>query len=264
MVKSMPWCPVLYGTIHDWERMIQFRPLFWLTVVTAPALVTLILLGTWQLQRLQWKNGLIDQFEARIAAPAVSPPLAGSVTPANEFTRLALFGEFHHDQEIYLTGRTYEGNAGFHVVTPFLLADGRTILINRGWVAESYRERSAREFSLVTGQVKVDAILRLPANKGYFVPENDPDAGFWFTLVPLQIVNYVGVPAPAITDYYADALRTSEVMTLPIGAKTDLNLRNAHLSYAMTWYGIAMALVGVYGAFHYQAGRLRFGGKTKG
>ena len=82
--------------------MIQFRPLFWLTVVTAPALVTLILLGSWQLQRLQWKNDLIDQFEARIGAPAVSPPSVDSVTPKNEFARLALVGEFRHDQEIYL------------------------------------------------------------------------------------------------------------------------------------------------------------------
>ena len=233
-------------------------------MVTMPALVTLVSLGTWQLQRLQWKNDLINKFEARIAAPAVSPPYSDSVTPENEFTRLSLVGEFRHDQEIYLTGRTYEGNAGFHVVTPFLLADGRTILINRGWVAESYRDRSTREFSLVTGQVTVDTILRMPAKKGYFVPENDPYAGFWFTLVPSQIVDYLAVPAPVITGYYVDALRTSEVMTLPIGAKTELNLRNVHLSYAMTWYGIALALLGVYGAFHYQAGRLRFGGKAKG
>ena len=100
--------------------MIQFRPLFWLTVVTLPAFVMLILLGSWQLQRLQWKHQLIDQFEARVAAPAVSPPSIYSLTPEKEFTRLALVGEFRHDQEIYLTGRTYEGNAGFHVVTPFL------------------------------------------------------------------------------------------------------------------------------------------------
>ena len=195
--------------------MIQFRPLFWLTVVTVPALATLILLGSWQLQRLQWKNQLIDQFEARTAAPSVSPPLADSLTADGEFTRLALVGEFRHDQEIYLTGRTYEGNAGFHVVTPFLLADGRTILINRGWVAESYRDRSTREFSLVAGQVTVDAILRLPASKGYFVPENDPEAGFWFTLVPSEIADYVGIPAPVITSYYADALRTCLLYTSP-------------------------------------------------
>ncbi len=84
--------------------MVQFRPLFWLTAVTLPAFVTLILLGSWQLQRLQWKNQLIDQFEARTAAPAVSPPLADSLTADSEFTRLALVGEFLHDQEIYLTG----------------------------------------------------------------------------------------------------------------------------------------------------------------
>jgi surfeit locus 1 family protein len=54
------------------------------------------------------------------------------------------------------------------------------------------------------------------------------------------------------------------VVTLPIGAKTELNLRNAHLSYAMTWYGIALALVGVYTVFHYQAGRLRFGAAPRG
>ena len=81
--------------------------------------------------------------------------------------------------------------------------------------------------------------------------------------MPSEIVEYVGIPLPVITSYYADALRTSEVLTLPIGAKTELNLRNAHLSYAMTWYGIALALVGVYGAFHYQAGRLRFVGKAQ-
>ena len=260
----MLWHSGWHGVGHDCEIMIQFRPLFWLTVVTVPALTSLILLGSWQLQRLQWKNDLIDQFEARIAAPAVSSPSADGVTHKNEFTRLALVGEFLHDKEVYLTGRTYEGNAGFHVVTPFLLVDGRTILINRGWVAESYRDRSTRVFSLVTGQVTVDAILRLPASKGYFVPENDPDAGFWFTLVPSQIFDYSGVLAPVVTGYYADALRTPDVITLPIGAKTELNLRNAHLSYAMTWFGIALALVGVYGAFHYQAGRLRFGGKAKG
>jgi len=80
----------------------------------------------------------------------------------------------------------------------------------------------------------------------------------------VDLFDYLGILAPVVTGYYADALRTPDVMTLPIGAKTELNLRNAHLSYAMTWYGIALALLGVYGAFHYQAGRLRFGGKAKG
>lgn len=228
-------------------------------MLSLPALAILLTLGTWQLQRMQWKNDLINAFEARSAATPVSPPAADSLTAESEFIRLALNGRFKHEQEIYLTGRTYEGNAGFHVVTPFELVDGRTILVNRGWVAEAYRGRSTREFSLIKGEVNLDAILRLPGKKGYFVPENDPENGFWFTLVPSQINDYMGVPAPAVASYYADALRTSDVVTLPIGAKTELNLRNAHLSYAVTWYGIALALIGVYAVFHYQAGRLRFG-----
>jgi surfeit locus 1 family protein len=155
-----------------------------------------------------------------------------------------------------MTGRTYEGNAGFHIVTPFILEDGRTVLVNRGWVSESYRDPSKRAFSLVEGQTTVEAILRLPGKKGYFVPENDPAGGFWFTLVPEQIVAHLGLGDGAVTDYYAAAIRTSDVVSLPIAARTKLNLRNSHLSYAITWYGIALALLGVYLAFHHQAGRL--------
>ena len=77
--------------------------------------------------------------------------------------------------------------------------------------------------------------------------------------MPSQINAHLGLGVQAIGQFYADAIRTSDVVTLPIAAKTKLNLRNAHLSYAMTWYGIALALIGVYFAFHYQAGRLQFG-----
>ena len=241
---------------------MTFRPFLWLTVVALPALVTLLWLGTWQLQRLEWKNDLIISFEARSSAAPITLPLAASVTDEMEFRRLQLVGEFDHENEVFLTGRTYEGNAGFHIVTPFLLTDGRTILINRGWVSESYRDPAKRPFSLVAGQQTISAILRFPGQKGYFVPENDPKAGFWFTIIPAEITAHLGL-ATAETTIYADALRTSDVVTLPIAAKTELNLRNSHLSYAFTWYGIAMALIGVYAAFHHQAGRLTFGAAKK-
>ena len=238
---------------------MKFRPFLWLTIVTLPALLMLIGLGSWQLQRLQWKNDLISSFEARSTADAITIPAANAELDDLEFRNLALYGVFQHDKEIFLTGRTYEGNAGFHVVTPLLLDDGRTILINRGWVSEDYRDPAKRAFSQINGKTSVAGILRRPGVKGYFVPENEPENGFWFTLVPSQINQHLGLGDAAIDQFYADALRTSDVVTLPIAAKTKLNLRNAHLSYAITWYGIALALIGVYLAFHYQAGRLQFG-----
>lgn len=76
--------------------VMKLKPLFWLTVVTLPALVTLLWLGTWQLQRLEWKNNLISSFEARSAAPAIELPAASDVTAEMEFRRLALTGEFDH------------------------------------------------------------------------------------------------------------------------------------------------------------------------
>jgi surfeit locus 1 family protein len=236
---------------------MKFRPFFWLTVVTVPALLVLVGLGTWQLARLQWKNDLISSFETRMKAPEIAVPAVETGLDEVEFRRLALTGRFLHEKEIFLTGRTYEGNAGFHVVTPFELADGRIILINRGWVSEEYRNPSKRAFSQHEGVTTVTGMLRRPAQKGYFVPENEPENGFWFTLVPSQINAHLGLGSAAISGFYADALRTSAVITLPIAAKTELNLRNAHLSYALTWYGIAMALIGVYLAFHHQAGRLQ-------
>ena len=238
---------------------MKFRPFLWLTVVTLPALLILIALGSWQLQRLQWKNDLISSFAARSAADAITITAANAELDDLEFRNLALYGVFQHDKETFLTGRTYEGNAGFHVVTPFLLDDGRIILVNRGWVSEDYRDPVKRAFSRIDGKTSVSGILRRPGVKGYFVPENEPENGFWFTLVPSQINRHLGLGDTAIDQFYADALRTSDVVTLPIAAKTKLNLRNAHLSYAMTWYGIALALIGVYLAFHYQAGRLQFG-----
>ena len=219
--------------------------------------------GSWQLQRLQWKNDLISSFEARSAADAITIPAANAELDDIEFRNLALTGVFQHDKETFLTGRTYEGNAGFHVVTPLLLDDGRIILVNRGWVSEDYRDPAKRAFSQIEGKTSVAGILRRPGVKGYFVPENEPENGFWFTLVPSQINQHLALGDAAIDQFYADALRTSDVVTLPIAAKTKLNLRNAHLSYAMTWYGIALALIGVYLAFHYQAGRLQFGRRKK-
>ena len=237
---------------------MKFRPLLWPTFFALPALIILLTLGTWQVQRLEWKNQLIHDFETRATADPIELPV-GAIAPEMEFRRLSLTGEFDHDREIFLTGRTYEGNAGFHIVTPFRLTDGRIILINRGWVSESYRDPAKRGFTLVEGETNIAAILRFPGKKGYFVPENEPDNGFWFTLVPAQMVAHLGLGVAAESDIYAAALRTSEKISLPIGAKTETNLRNSHLGYAITWYGIACALFGVYAVFLRPGGRSSFG-----
>jgi len=86
---------------------MRFRPFLWLTVVSLPALLVLVGLGSWQLQRLQWKNDLIASFESRAAAEPIAVPSAGAGLDDVEFRRLALVGTFQHDKEVFLTGLTY-------------------------------------------------------------------------------------------------------------------------------------------------------------
>ena len=112
---------------------MYFRPYLWLTIFSVPSLAVLVMLGLWQLDRLVWKTELIDSFNERANAAAMMPPDAAADLSQFEFHNLALSGRFLHDRELYLTGRTYEGNAGFHVVTPFRTDQGKVIFVNRGW-----------------------------------------------------------------------------------------------------------------------------------
>lgn len=240
---------------------MYFRPYFWLTFFSLPSLAVLLMLGFWQLDRLAWKTALIESFNDRANAAAVLPPDPAADLVSLEFRNLDLTGRFLHDRELYLTGRTYEGNAGFHVVTPFQTVAGKLVLVNRGWVSEAYRKPESRLFSVTDEQVSLRAVLRLPQQKGYFVPENDPANGFWFTLKPDEMASFLKLDE-AVTTYYADVVRTSEVLTLPIAAETRIEVRNTHLNYALTWFGVALSLIGVYIAYHINAGRLGLKGRS--
>ena len=241
---------------------MYFRPLLWPTLISVPALLVLISLGSWQVQRLAEKTDIIADFSARTSATPQDLPDANLDLAELDFQRISTSGVFRHDREVFLTGRTYEGNAGFHVITPFEAQDGKMILVNRGWVSEAYREPETRQFSMTSGITELNAIIRRPQRKGYFVPENEPDNGFWFTLKPDEIAAFLQAD-DMITSYYVDAIREGEVITLPIAAEIKINIPNAHLNYALTWYGLALSLIGVYAAYHISNGRLSFGRKTK-
>ena len=238
---------------------MYFRPAIWMTACAVPALAVLLALGTWQVARMHWKEGLIAEFTARAQGEAIPPPAAGDAAGLR-FQRLALSGEWMHEAEIQLTGRTFEGTAGYHVVTPMKLDDGRILLVNRGWVSQDYRRPESRPESLASGRRDVAAILRLPAERGRFVPDNDPERDDWFTFDIADIAAYRGLGQNVVSAYRADVLRPSGPYSMPIGAAVDIDVPNNHWHYALTWYGIALALVGVYAAWHREAGRLRIGG----
>src|SRR5262245_29106119 len=117
---------------------MRFRPTFWPTVFTIPALIVLLGLGTWQVQRLHWKEGLIAERTARttaapIALPAGGTHLSDAALADLDFRHGAATGAFLHERELYIAARTMEGSVGYQIVTPLQQADGGVVLVNRGW-----------------------------------------------------------------------------------------------------------------------------------
>jgi surfeit locus 1 family protein len=237
---------------------MPFRPRLWPTVVTLPAVVLMIGLGVWQLQRLAWKTEIIDTFESRVAAEPTAPPagLTAADMGAWRFRRVAATGAFLHDKEVQITGKPYKGTAGFHVITPFVTEDGLTILVNRGWVPSEQRRPDTRPNTLVPAPAAIDGVVREAGVKGYFVPENEPQNDVWFTVRPVEIASHLALTGPVATGYFVDQLMEGErPTTLPYGARRTITVRNEHLQYAITWFLLAIALVAVYVVWHRQADR---------
>jgi surfeit locus 1 family protein len=233
--------------------------MLWPSVVSIIVFLILLSFGTWQIKRLFWKEALIERYLLQSKSNPIKDPIKFKNKNVDEFKATEIQGSFLHKKEIYITGKTFEGNAGFHVITPFKLMDTSIILVNRGWVSEGYRDPEKRKFSLIKDNIVLKGIIRYPQKKGYFVPENDGQKGFWFTIKPLEIFNFLQLEANnLIENYYIDALRQGKKLTLPIGVTGKPRLRNQHLSYAITWYGLALSLLFVYFSYHISIGRLHF------
>jgi surfeit locus 1 family protein len=231
----------------------RFHFTLWPTVFTIPALILLIGLGTWQVERLAWKTDLIARREAQLAAPpTVMPETLDAATPL-DFHHVTTTGTFQNDKELYIAALDKRGISGFQVVTPLELEDGKILLVNRGFVPDRNKRPETREAGQLTGTVAVEGILRLAVvPTGWIVPQNQPGDNFWI---------YVDVPAMAaaihldpaqVLPFYIEAGPTPNPGGFPIGGQTRISLPNDHLQYAITWYSFAVSLLVIYFLYHYR------------
>lgn len=222
------------------------RSILWPSVFAAGAFLVLLGLGTWQVQRLSWKEGLIAERHAAVTAPPVDlPPSLAAARPL-EFHRVRVTGRFANDRELYLGATSPNGHAGYQVITPLRLADGSSILVNRGFIPQERKAPDSRAAGELEGEVTVTGLLRLPpaGKPHWFIPANSPERNYWI---------YVDLPAMAaaahvdrMLPFYVDADATPNPGGLPIGGQTPIELPNDHLQYAITWYALAAALAVIY------------------
>jgi surfeit locus 1 family protein len=165
-----------------------------------------------------------------------------------EYARVRVAGHFHHDKERFYYAPGKEG-PGFHVYTPLQTSGAQAVMVNRGFVPAALRDREARRDGLPTGEVEVVGLLRAPGQRNWFTPDNDPGANLWFWRDLAGMAGSAfGAQAGLVAPFFLEAeARPGEAW--PKGGVTRLDLPNRHLEYALTWYGLAAALVGVYGFF---------------
>jgi surfeit locus 1 family protein len=225
------------------------RGLLLFTAFSAAALAFLIGLGVWQLQRLEWKEGLIAQIEARAHAMPIS--LKEAVTRANAgedvgYLRVRVEGRFDHSKERYLYALS-DGTPGWHVITPLETPEGEVVLIDRGFVPNGFKEPSSRAQGEINDTVTVTGLARTSEAQGPFVPDNEPAENRWFW-------RDLGAMAksmfPAGTHEVAPIILEAEWSDVPggwpLGGQTKLDLPNNHLQYALTWFLLALCLVVIY------------------
>lgn len=214
-----------------WRRLI----LPFLTIL--PVLALLVGLGTWQVQRLQWKTALLAEFAASQAGPA--RPLSATPEP---WSKVFATGTFLHSQESLL-GLEVRGTVlGAHLLTPLVLAEGPPVLVNRGWVPLERHDGIARP----EGEVRVEGYVRPDEPRSWLSAEDDPAARRFYTLDLSRIGPALEVRGLAPFALVALAPPGLPPQALPQPTRSLPQPSNNHLGYVVTWYGLALALIGVF------------------
>jgi surfeit locus 1 family protein len=235
---------------------LRFRPRLWPSLATLAALVVLLALGTWQVERLQWKVGLIAQRTAQLAAPPEVLPVHSDDWAVWDFRKVSTSGRLRHDLEQLFGASTHDGQLGHHLLTPLVREDGSALLVDRGWVPADRAHPAARREGQIEGQVTVTGIARYRGDEpaGWFTPANQPENLMWFSYDLPALEQALGLPLLPVV---VEADDRPNPGGLPIGGQTRIALPNNHLQYALTWYGLALTLLGVYVAFSLRRGAAR-------
>ncbi|HYC12881.1 MAG TPA: SURF1 family cytochrome oxidase biogenesis protein, partial [Stellaceae bacterium] len=189
-----------------------------LTVAAGAAFLVLIGLGTWQLQRREWKEGLIAARDVALAAAPVELPTSADAARDLEFHRVRVTGTYLYDRTIFVHAiERAHGDAGYLALTPMRLASGGVVLVERGWIPPALRDATKNVAGNPAGEVALEGILRLApeGRPGSFVPDNDPARGEWYYIDLATMARAAGVPEAL--PFYVEAGSAPNPGGYPVG-----------------------------------------------
>ena len=222
-----------------------------LTLAAAIALAILIGLGIWQIQRLAWKQDLLARVAALQAAPArpLGPILETVRRGADvDYTRVVVNCPGLAAAPTLELFSVRDTGAGLRLISACKVADGGygSILVDRGFIADTVSSRPPVNPADVT-PLRMVGVLRTPDRPTFVTPKNELAANHWYSRDVAAMARALGVAAPAPLMLMAET-STNPGWKALLPAPLPAEIPNRHLEYALTWFGLAIALVGVYAA----------------
>ncbi|XP_072422162.1 surfeit locus protein 1 isoform X1 [Chiloscyllium punctatum] len=209
-------------------------------------------LGTWQVQRRKWKLQLIKDLQERTRSEPLPLPMDQLELKQLEYRRVRVRGRFDHSKELYIMPRSRvdpdkeaqeagrlmsSTETGANVITPFHCTElGVKILVNRGFVPRMRLKPETRAKGQITDEVEIIGVIRLTERRRPFTPQNDVERNCWYYRDLEAMAQAMGTEP-----IFIDADFSSTVPGGPVGGQTRVTLRNEHLQYILTWYGLCAA-----------------------
>lgn len=236
--------------------LFYFRPFIGLTIFTVISTIILIALGTWQLQRLQWKTEFLAEVEQAVTAPPLRS--LGDVEAALEagrpvdFSRIELTGQVMANQTPFLVYSRNKRELSWRRFVP-IQSDGRVVFVGLDLITDTDRDKIMQT---IAEPIAVAGYVRIWRAKERGSTDSTPSANRWFAFNPMPETDGwdAAVPGGADMRYYIDAVpEATSADALPLKRP---NIRNNHFDYMLTWYGLAITLLVIYIILHVQRGRL--------
>jgi cytochrome oxidase assembly protein ShyY1 len=230
-----------------------------LGVFTLVMIAVLIGLGVWQLQRRTEKHALIAVLSERLAEkPSALPNPSdwAALSPDKDEFRLVSFSatyESRPDAMVYTFASAVRPDVGVGTwaFLPARLPDGGTVVINAGFVPNTVQDRSQQDRAvspLVTGQpVAMTGYLRFPEKAGLLTPSPTRDKRLWFSRDIGAMAQTLGWEN--VAPFYIDLETPVPASGIPKPGPLDVHLKDDHLQYAITWFGLAAAVMFAFGVW---------------
>ncbi|HQU69483.1 MAG TPA: SURF1 family protein [Albidovulum sp.] len=198
----------------------------------------LMSLGFWQLRRLEWKEAMLAEIAAKIAAVPVPIDNLAKPDPATDmYLPVSIEGTTTGQELLVLSGRKGQG-AGYEVIAAYETGGGRRILLDRGFVPEEAKA-AARPATAITGAGN----LLWPNETDSYTPPPDAKTGLWFARDVAAMANALGTE-PVMVVLATATGDAQGVSPTPVDTST---IVNDHRDYAITWFSLALVWAGMTG-----------------